>query len=296
MSNIHHRYVTIDGHQLFYRESGPLGAPVIVLLHGYPTSSFMFRNLIPLLSDRYRVIAPDMLGFGLSAAPRAEDFEYTFDALSDLTAGLLEHLGVNEFAIYVQDYGAPIGWRLALRHRMTITAIISQNGNGDDAGFVDGFWRDVWAYANDPGPETETAIRAALGVEAIRWQYVTGVADETLVDPECWQHDLALVSRPGNDAVQLALFSDYATNPPLYPALHAYLRSSGVPVLAVWGEGDEIFGPDGARAFARHAVDAEIHLLDGGHFLLETAHHQVGGLINEFLGRRLRAATGLPSL
>jgi pimeloyl-ACP methyl ester carboxylesterase len=194
---------------------------------------------------------------------------------------------VTSYAVYVQDYGAPIGWRLALRDPAAITAIVSQNGNGYDAGFVEAFWKTVWDYQRDQNPETEQAIRFALTPEATRWQYLTGVPDETLVDPDAWEHDYALLSRPGNDQIQLALFRDYATNPPLYPRLHDYLRTSRVPVLAVWGRGDEIFGPDGARAFAADAADAEIHLLDGGHFLLETAVDEVAALIREFLARRV---------
>ena len=268
---VHHRYATVDGHRLFYREAGRKDAPALVLLHGFPTSSFMFRDLIPRLADRYRVIAPDHLGFGLSDAPSAEEFDYTFDALADLTEGLLDQLGLTRYAIYVQDYGAPIGWRLALRHPQAITAIVTQNGNGYDEGFVESFWTTVWDYQREQTPDTEAAIRTALDVEGIKWQYLTGVDDETLVSPDTWIHDAAMVGRPGNDEIQLTLFRDYATNAPMYPALHDYLRTSRVPVLAVWGQGDPIFGPDGARAFGKDASDAEIHLLDGGHFLLETA-------------------------
>jgi pimeloyl-ACP methyl ester carboxylesterase len=290
MSRVHHRYATVGGRQLFYREAGRADAPVIVLLHGFPASSFMFRSLIPRLADRYRVVAPDLLGFGLSDAPPVEEFDYTFDALTDLTAGLLGQLGIGRYAIYVQDYGAPVGWRLALRDPDAITAIVTQNGNGYDAGFVESFWKTVWDYQREQTPETEKAIRFALTLDATRWQYLTGVPDETLVSPDTWHHDHALLSRPGNDLIQLALFRDYATNPPLYPRLHDYLRSSRVPVLAVWGRGDEIFGPDGARAFAADSADAEIHLLDGGHFLLESAGEEVAALIRDFLARRLDAA------
>jgi len=287
MSEVHHRYATVSGHRLFYREAGPAEAPPIVLLHGFPASSFMFRNLIPQLADRYRVIAADHLGFGLSDAPPVEEFDYTFDALTDLTAGLLDRLGVDRYAIYVQDYGAPIGWRMALQHPDAITAVITQNGNGYDAGFVESFWKTVWDYQREQTPETEAAIRQAFTLDVTRWQYVTGVPDESLVAPDTWHHDFALLSRPGNDEIQLALFRDYATNSPLYPRLHEYLRSSRVPVLAVWGRGDEIFGPAGAEAFADDAADAEIHLLEGGHFLLESAGDEVATLIRDFLARRL---------
>jgi pimeloyl-ACP methyl ester carboxylesterase len=289
MPAVHHRFATVDGHRLFYREAGNPAAPAVVLLHGFPTSSYMFRHLIPALADGYHVIAPDHLGFGLSDAPPADEFDYTFDALTDLTAGLLRTVGVDRFAIYVQDYGAPIGWRLALRDPSAIAAIISQNGNGYDAGFVDSFWKVVQAYQQEQTAETEAPVRQFLTLDATRWQYLTGVADETLVDPESWYHDYALLSRPGNDLVQLKLFRDYATNAPMYPRLHEYFRDSRVPLLAVWGRGDEIFGPAGAEAFADDLPDAEIHLLDGGHFLLESACDDVAQLVRSFLAKQHQA-------
>jgi pimeloyl-ACP methyl ester carboxylesterase len=287
MTTIHHRYATVRGQRLFYREAGPTGAPVVVLLHGFPTSSFMFRNLIPLLADRYHVIAPDHLGFGLSDAPPADEFDYTFDTLADLTAGLLEQLGVTRFAMYVQDYGAPVGWRLALADPAAVTAIISQNGNGYEAGFAEEFWKPIRRHWQDRSPETEAALRQALTLEVTRWQYLHGVADESLVSPDTWNHDFALLSRPGNDLVQLRLFTDYAGNLPLYPKLHAYLRDSRVPLLAVWGRNDQIFRPEGALAFADDAPGAEICLLDGGHFLLESHLDAAAGCIRGFLDRTL---------
>jgi pimeloyl-ACP methyl ester carboxylesterase len=290
MPTVHHRYATVDDRRLFFREAGDPAAPALVLLHGFPTSSYMFRNLIPALADRYHVIAPDHLGFGLSDAPSVDEFDYTFDALTDLTAGLLRTLGVDRYAMYVQDYGAPIGWRLALRDPSAVTAIVTQSGNGYDAGFVESFWKVLWAYHSERTPDTETAVRQFFTLDATRWQYVTGVPDETLVDPECWHHDYALISRPGNDEVQLKLLRDYATNPPLYPRLHEYFRATRVPLLAVWGRGDEIFGPAGAEAFADDLPDAEIHLLDGGHFLLESALDEATGLIRNFLDKALVAA------
>ncbi|MFF4249693.1 alpha/beta fold hydrolase [Streptomyces sp. NPDC001663] len=287
MTTVHHRYATVRGQQLFYREAGPAGAPTVVLLHGFPTSSFMFRNLIPLLADRYHVIAPDHLGFGLSDAPAADEFDYTFDALADLTQGLLTQLGVTRFALYVQDYGAPVGWRLALANPAAVTAIVTQNGNGYEAGLAPEFWKPVREYWQEKTPQTEAAVREALTLEGIRWQYLHGVPDESLVSPDAWHHDFALVSRPGNDLVQLRLFADYANNLPLYPKLHAYLRESGVPLLAVWGRNDEIFLPDGALAFADDAPGAEICLLDGGHFLLESHLDAAAGSIRGFLERAL---------
>lgn len=283
MSVVHYRYATVDGHKLFFREAGAPEAPTLVLLHGFPSSSYMFRGLVPALGDRYHVIAPDHLGFGLSDAPPVGEFDYTFDALTRLTEGLLRSLDIYRYAIYVHDYGAPIGWRLALHNPSAITAIISQNGNAYDAGFVESFWKGVRAYQEQPTPENEAPLRQFLTLNATRWQYVTGVPDETLLNPEAWHHDHALLSRPGSDAIQLALFRDYATNAPMYPLVHEYFRSSRVPLLAVWGRGDEIFGPAGAQAFADDLPDAEIHLLEGGHFLLESALDDVTDLIGAFL-------------
>lgn len=285
MVAVHHRQLEIDGQTLFYREAGNAENATLVLLHGFPTSSYMFRHLIPLLAEKYRIIAPDHLGFGLSSAPSADEFSYTFEALADLTAKLLSALGVGRYAMYVQDYGAPIGWRLALRQPDAILAIISQNGNAYDEGFVDSFWDMVRAYQVEPNEETESRVRFALTLEATKWQYLTGVDDATLVDPESWMHDFALITRPGNDHVQLALFRDYATNPPMYPEVQRYFRESQVPLLAVWGKGDEIFGPAGAEAFRRDLPGADIHLLPGGHFLLESAVDEVAELIDGFLDR-----------
>ena len=189
----------------------------------------------------------------------------------------------------MQDYGAPIGWRLALRHPAAIAAVITQNGNAYDAGFVPAFWQGVWDYHREQNPDTEAAVREAVTLEAIRWQYLHGVPDQTLVDPSVWWHDFALVSRPGNAEVQLRLFLDYATNPPLYPRLHEYFRATQVPLLAVWGRNDEIFGPAGAQAFAEDLPDAEIHLLEGGHFLLESALEEVAPIIRTFLGKHVQA-------
>ncbi|HEY1572628.1 MAG TPA: alpha/beta hydrolase [Pseudonocardiaceae bacterium] len=287
MATIHHRYATVRGQRLFYREAGPADGPAVVLLHGFPTSSFMFRNLIPLLADRYHVIAPDHLGFGLSDAPPVDEFDYTFDALADLTADLTDQLGLTRFALYVQDYGAPVGWRLALAKPDAVAAIITQNGNGYEAGFVDGFWRPVRAYWENQNPDTEAPVRQALTLDAIRWQYLHGVPDQSLVSPDTWYHDVELVSRPGNDLVQLRLFADYGSNLPLYPRLHDYLRDSAVPLLAVWGRNDEIFRAEGALAFTQDAAGAEICLLDGGHFLLESHLDAAASTIRDFLGRSL---------
>jgi pimeloyl-ACP methyl ester carboxylesterase len=287
MTTIYHRYATVQGRQLFYRDAGPPDAPVVVLLHGFPASSFMFRNLIPVLADRYHVIAPDHLGFGFSDAPPADGFSYTFDALAGLTAALLSQLGITRYAMVVHDYGAPIGWRLALADPAAVAAIVTQNGNGYEEGLTESFWKPVRDYWQEQSPRTEAAVRAALTLDAIRWQYLHGVPDASVVSPDSWHHDFAQVSRPGNDLIQLSLFADYAGNIPLYDYLHAYLRDSRVPVLAVWGRNDEIFGPDGARAFATDAYRAEIHLIDGGHFLLESQLDTAAGYIRPFLERTI---------
>lgn len=287
MATVHHRYATVRGQRLFYREAGPSDAPVAVLLHGFPTCSFMFRDLIPLLADRYRVIAPDYLGFGLSDAPPADEFDYTFDALADLTAGLLERLGVTGFAMYVQDYGAPVGWRLALANPAAVMAIVTQNGNGYEAGFGEEFWQPVREYWRERTPRTEAVLREAMTLEGIRWQYLHGVDDQTLVNPDTWYHDHAMLTRPGNDLIQLRLLADYATNLALYPRLHAYLRQCQVPLLVIWGRNDEISPAQGALAFADDVPHAEISLLDGGHFLLESHLDVVADTVRDFLDRTL---------
>jgi len=216
MTAVHYRTATVSELTVFYRKAGSPELPTVVLLHGFPTSSHMFRNLIPLLADRYHVLAPDHIGFGRSSAPPVAAFPYTFDALTDVTEQLLTQLGVDTVALYVQDYGAPIGWRLALRHPDQVTAIISQNGNAYNEGFVQAFWSGLFAYASDPADAAkEAAVRGALTVEQTRWQYENGVHDLSLVDPAAWTHAQAGLDRPGNDEIQLALFRDYASNPPL---------------------------------------------------------------------------------
>ncbi|MFD1150950.1 alpha/beta fold hydrolase [Saccharothrix hoggarensis] len=281
-----YRYADVNGQRVFYREAGHADAPVLVLLHGFPTSSHMFRELIPRLADRYRVIAPDHVGFGCSSAPSVDGFDYTFDALTDITLGLLDHLGVREHALYIQDYGAPIGLKIASRQPERVTAIITQSGNAYTEGFTP-FWEPLFAYATNPGPDTEPAVRALLTLDATRWQYTHGVKDPSRISPDTWSHDQALLDRPGNAEVQLALFRDYRTNLDAYPAFQQYFRDSQVPLLAVWGRHDEIFGPDGALAYRRDLPDAEIHLLDTGHFALEDSLDTVTGYIRGFLGRVL---------
>jgi pimeloyl-ACP methyl ester carboxylesterase len=283
LPTVHHRYAVVDGHKLFYREAGRSGAPAVVLLHGYPTSSYMFRELLPKLADRYHVIAPDHLGFGLSDAPPVEQFDYTFDALAGLTGKLLADIGVSRYAMYVHDYGAPIGWRLAVQKPASISAIITQNGNAYEAGFIEDFWKPIKDYWHQQTQDTERGLRAALTFDLTKWFYVTGERDKTLINPESWHHDYALISRPGNDRIQLKLFLDYASNLRQYQALHRYFCETQVPLLAVWGSGDESFAPAGATAFTDDLPHAEVHLMEGGHFLLESAVDEVAALVHTFL-------------
>ncbi|MFF3841057.1 alpha/beta fold hydrolase [Streptomyces sp. NPDC001930] len=285
----HHRTVTVRDHEIAYREAGPADAPVLLLLHGFPTSSRMFRDLIPRLADSYRLIAPDHLGFGRSAAPDATEFDYTFAELAALTAEFTEALGLDRFALYIQDYGSPIGLRLALAHPERITAIISQNGNAYEEGLGAEAWAPVLALIEERTPETEEPVRAIRSPEGIRWQYETGVPAEyrDLLDPDAWHHDAALMARTGQDDIQLGLIADYGSNFALYPAFQEYFRTSRVPLLAVWGEGDEVFVPAGAEAFRRDLPDAEIHLLPTGHFALETHAPTIAALIDDFLARRV---------
>lgn len=282
MVSVHHRTVSVQGWDVFYREAGSPDAPVLLLLHGYPTSSHMFRHLIPVLAEQYRVIAPDHIGFGRSSAPSVDEFAYTFDALAGVTRGFIDAIGVSRFTVYTQDYGAPIAWRLALSDPGSVEGVISQNGNAYEDGFVPDFWAPIWAYGQDPSPENEAVLRPALGRDAVEWQYLHGVPDPSVVDPDAWEHDIALLARPGNDRAQLALFGDYASNRALYPRLHEWLRTSRVPVLAIWGRNDEIFGPAGAEAFRRDASHARVDLLDGGHFLLESHFDEVVDAILEW--------------
>ncbi|SMQ74248.1 alpha/beta hydrolase [Agreia sp. VKM Ac-1783] len=286
MVTVHHRTISLDGLDVFWREAGPADAPVLVLLHGYPSSSHMFRHLIPRLAEHYRVIAPDHIGFGRSSAPSVDDFEYTFAALAEVTGRFLSALGITRYTIYVQDYGAPIGWRLALNDPAAVVGVITQNGNAYEEGFVSDFWDPIWADAAERTAETRDALRPALGRTAVEWQYTHGVPDPSTVDPDAWEHDLALLARVGQDEVQLTLFRDYATNRDLYPAVHEWLRTSQVPVLAIWGRNDEIFGAAGAQAFLRDAPDARIELIDGGHFLLESDLDLVASTITNWLAAK----------
>jgi pimeloyl-ACP methyl ester carboxylesterase len=285
-SMITYQRTKVDGLELFYREAGPKAAPSILLLHGFPTSSHMFRNLIPALADRYHVIAPDLPGFGFSDAPDRNQFRYTFENLATVIGKFTEIIGLKRFALYVFNYGAPVGLRLAVAHPERITAIISQNGNAYEEGLSQG-WNPIQRYWNEPTPQNRAALRDFLKPEATKWQYVHGVQDETLIAPEAYQLDSALLARPGNDETQLDLFLNYASNVALYPKFQEYFRTHRPSLLAVWGKNDPFFLPEGANAFKRDIPAAEVKFFDTGHFALETHHQQIAAEIQQFLGRAL---------
>jgi pimeloyl-ACP methyl ester carboxylesterase len=285
---VRYRHVVVDGTKIFYREAGPKTAPAILLLHGFPTSSHMFRNLIPALARRYRVVAPDLPGFGFSDTPDRKQFPYTFAHLAEVMARFTETVGLERFAIYVFDYGAPVGLRLAMAHPERISAIISQNGNAYEEGLSAG-WNPIQKYWKEPSPENRAALREFLTPEATKWQYTHGVDDETRVAPESYTLDSALLGRSGNDEIQLDLFLDYASNVALYPKFQEYFRTRRPALLAVWGNKDPFFLPPGAEAFRRDIPGAEIHFFDTGHFALETHAGEIGDAIVDFLDRRVKA-------
>jgi pimeloyl-ACP methyl ester carboxylesterase len=288
LSHITTRYqqATVDGFKIFYREAGPKSAPTILLLHGFPTSSHMFRNLMPALADRYHVVAPDLPGFGFSDAPDRKRFRYTFENLAKTINSFTQTIGLKNYAIYVFDYGAPVGLRLALAHPERITAIISQNGNAYEEGLSQG-WNPIQKYWKEPTSENRATLREFLTPEATKWQYLHGVQDTTLVAPEAYELDSALLARPGNDEIQLDLFLDYASNVALYPKFQEYFRTKLPSTLAVWGKSDPFFLPPGAEAFKRDNPGSEVRFYDTGHFALETHHQEIAGAIRDFLGRKV---------
>src|SRR6266705_1484220 len=282
-----YRYSIVNGNKIFYREAGPATAPAILLLHGFPTSSHMFRNLIPALADNYHVVAPDLPGFGFSDAPGRKGFRYTFGNLAKIIDSFTQSIGIGRYAIYVFDYGAPVGLRLALAHPERITAIISQNGNAYEEGLSQG-WNPIQKDWKEPTAENRAALREFLKPEATKSQYLYGVSNATLVAPEAYELDSALLARPGNDAIQLDLFLDYASNVALYPRFQEYFRTKRPPLLAVWGKSDPFFLPPGAEAFKRDNPDAEVHFYDTGHFALETHAQEIARAIRDFLERNQR--------
>lgn len=281
-------YVQVQGVKVFYREAGDPAAPAVLLLHGYPTSSFMYRNLIPLLADRYHVIAPDLPGFGFTEVPADAHYKYSFDHLAETMQAFTETLGLKKFAMEVFDYGAPVGWRLAVAHPERITAIITQNGNAYEEGLTRA-WTPIQAYWQHPTPENRAALRKFLNPESIKWQYTQGVSDPSVIAPETYTLDSALFARPGNDDIQLDLDLDYANNVKQYPTYQAYFRKWHPALLAVWGKNDPFFAPAGALAFKKDIPNAEIHFYDTGHFALETNGPEIAAEIHAFLDRTIGA-------
>jgi pimeloyl-ACP methyl ester carboxylesterase len=280
--SIKHRTIDVDGVKIFYREAGAADAPALLLLHGFPSSSHMFRDLIPLLADRFHIVAPDLPGFGQSDMPAREKFDYTFDNIARVIDRFTEVIGLDRFAIYIFDYGAPTGFRIAARHPERITAIISQNGNAYVEGLSDG-WNPIRAYWQDPSQANRDALRVLLTPETTRWQYTHGVSDAAIVSPDGSSLDDFYLARPGADQVQLDLFGDYKSNVALYPTFQAYFRTHQPPFLAVWGKNDPFFLPPGAEAFKRDIPGAVIRFFDTGHFALETHATEIAAAIREFL-------------
>jgi len=283
---IHYKTAKIDGINVFYREAGPANAPVLLLLHGFPTSSHMFRNLIPLLADRYHVIAPDFPGFGQSDAPDHTQFKYTFAHLADITDKLTVALGVKQYSMYMMDYGAPVGYRMAIKHPERVQALVVQNGNAYLEG-LGAFWDPIKAYWADGSKAHREAIANLVTLPITKFQYTDGMSDVSRISPDNWIVDQALLDRPGNREIQLDLFLDYGTNLPLYPDFQAFFRARKPPTLIVWGKNDKIFPEAGAHPYLRDLPAAEMHILDSGHFALEDQLHVMAPLIHNFLDRKL---------
>lgn len=287
-TKVTYKTVKVGDLDIFYREAGPNDAPAILLLHGFPTSSQMFRNLIPLLADEYHVVAPDYPGYGHSSMPSLNKFAYTFDNLAKVIDEFTEQAGLSKYALYVQDYGAPIGYRLAAKRPEQVTAIVVQNGNAYDEGLDHPFWEPIKAYWREPtSREKRDALRNLLTYDATRWQYTHGVKNPELVSPDGPAHDQFLLDRPGNDEIQLDLFLSYGSNPPLYPAWQEYFRTYQPPMLIAWGAHDQIFPAAGAEPYQRDLKTLEYHLLDAGHFALETNGEEIADLMRAFLGRHV---------
>ncbi|MFZ0356562.1 MAG: alpha/beta hydrolase [Nitrososphaeraceae archaeon] len=282
MIKMKNQTITVDGQTIFYREAGDKEKPTILLLHGFPTSSHMFRNVIPALADKFHLVAPDYPGFGYSSMPLVDTFEYTFDHLAEIMDKFVTQIGLERYSLYVMDYGAPVGYRIAVKHPEKIEALIVQNGNAYDEGLGE-FWEPLRAYWSDPTEKNKNALKKFLTLEATKWQYTHGVKDENAISPDNWIHDQMLLDRPGNNEIQLQLFYDYKSNPPLYPQWQEYFRKYQPPTLVVWGRNDIIFPKEGAIPYQRDLENVQIHLLNTGHFALEEEGEQIAELISRFL-------------
>lgn len=289
---VSYKTVTIDHLEIFYREAGPKDAPTILLLHGFPTSSHMFRNLIPMLSEKFHVIAPDYPGYGRSSTPSVADFKYSFDNLARIIDKFTEELKLDKFSMYVMDYGAPIGYRIAAQHPERIQAIVVQNGNAYEEGLDNDFWKPFRPYWKDKSETNAAPLKPLFELDATKWQYHTGVRNLESISPDAWVHDQAGMDRPGNKEIQLELFYSYGSNPPHYPAWQEYFRKHQPPMLIVWGKNDQIFPAAGAEPYKRDLKNLEFHLLDTGHFVLEEDGEQVGNLMKEFLSKVVPAPVG----
>ncbi len=281
-SEISYKTVEIEGLDIFYREAGPRDAPTVLLLHGFPTSSHMFRNLIPALADKYHVVAPDYPGYGNSSMPLVDEFEYTFDHLADIIEEFTDELGLTSYSIYLMDYGAPVGFRLAVRHPERVQTLIVQNGNAYVEGLLE-FWDPIKAYWAERSEENGDALRGFLTLDITKWQYTHGTRNPEAISPDNWNVDQFLLDRPGNQEIQLALFYDYGSNPGLYPSWQAYFREYQPPTLIIWGKNDYIFPAEGAHPYLRDLETVEFHLLDTGHFALEEDGAVMATLIRDFL-------------
>jgi pimeloyl-ACP methyl ester carboxylesterase len=285
--------INIEGQTIFYRETGNKEkTPTILLLHGFPSSSHMFRNLMPALADKFHLVAPDYPGFGNSSMPSVDEFEYTFDHLADIVDKFVEQIGLEKYSMYVMDYGAPIGYRLAVKHPERIEALIVQNGNAYDEGLRE-FWEPLKAYWHEPNEKNKEALGNFLTIEATKWQYTHGVRNESAISPDNWLLDQSLLDRPGNKEIQLQLFYDYRSNPPLYPQWQDYFRKYQPPTLVVWGRNDQIFTKEGAVPYQRDLKNIEVHLLDTGHFALEEEGELIADLISRFLITRTHTIAGM---
>lgn len=287
-TTVHYEYANVDGLKIFYREAGNPSAPTILLLHGFPTSSHMYRNLIPLLADKYHVIAPDLPGFGFSDAPDRTKYKYTFENIANTMDRFTEVVGLKKFAIQVFDYGAPTGYRIALKHPERITAIISQNGNAYEEGLSNN-WSPIQKYWKEPTEANRAALKGFFKLDAIRdVQYINGASSPNLIAPESYTLDAALLARPGNEDIQLDLFLDYASNVALYPKFQEYFKKYQPPLLAVWGKNDPFFIPPGAEAYKKDLPNAEVHLYNAGHFALEGDLPEISTEIRQFLAKNLK--------